>query len=71
MLRGRSITAGCLLLLSPLVINRIEQLSLGASGLQMQLSKDMAEAAINTSPDIMTGNSRRSLAEKVLGLQPS
>ncbi len=35
--------AGCLLLLSPFVINRVEQLTVGASGLQMRLSKDVAE----------------------------
>lgn len=38
-----AVTAGCLLLVSPFVINRVEQLSLGASGLQMRLSKDVAD----------------------------
>jgi hypothetical protein len=35
--------AGCLLLLSPFIINRVEQLKVGASGLQLRLSKDVAE----------------------------
>jgi len=38
-----TVTAGCLLLVSPFVISRVEQLSVGTSGLQMRLSKDVAD----------------------------
>jgi hypothetical protein len=39
-----AVTAGSLLLVSPFVISRVEQLSVTTSGLNMRLSKDVADA---------------------------
>jgi hypothetical protein len=38
-----AVTAGCLLLVCPFVISRVEQLTVGASGLQMLLSREAAD----------------------------